>query len=305
MQSPELYRSNKLFMKSLLSGIWILLFTCVSAVSQQAPVSDIARNAIDNLQGNLTSRNLSIYGVTLGMPWSEARTILDRANVPYIFEKGSSPAVYIPPQNSTYYFILNPSSYEVIEMGVSGISDLPLDNQFLFDAQRWKLTTARMQFFGVEGEFIINEEGEAYNFAYKGVVLKYLSPSGFRFILVNPTGKPLTTAGHLQKPTGAISKTTTEPTGVWVERFKAARDLFEAKRYKPAIEAFKKIVNETDEQLLKVRSMYWLGECHYGLKQYATAKAHFTKVLAETDIESLRSPAQTMIGRCNKRLGIR
>lgn len=311
MPSPDYQKVDMIYRKTHYTRQRCILAICVLAIiacplyAQQSATVDIARNSVEHLSGNLTSRNLSIYGVTLGKPWSEARTVLDRANIPYIFEKGSSPAVYIPPQNSTYYFILNPSSYEVIEMGILGISDLPLDNQFLFDGQRWRLTTARMQFFGTEGEFIVNEEGEAFNFPYKGIVLKYLNPTGFRFILVDPTDKPLTSMGHLMKPGGKPTPTTqpSADAGVWVERFKLARDQFEAKRYKSALDAFKKIVDETDDQLMKVRSSYWMGECYYGLKQYANAKAQFNNVLAQTDIESLRTPASKMIARCNKRLG--
>ncbi len=274
---------------------------CNVVFAQQAQV-DITRNSVENLQGVLTSRNLSIYGVTLGMPWSEARTVLDRQNVPYIFEKGSSPTVYIPPQNSTFYYVLNPSSYEVIEMGIMGTSSLPLDNQFLFDGQRWRLTTARTQFFGNAGEFILNEEGEAYNFPFKGVVLKYLTPLGFRFVLVDPTNKPLIPVGQMQS-TAPPPSITPPPEGMWLDRFRMARDQFEAKRYKSALEEFRKIMNESNDQLLKIRSMYWMGECYYGMKQFANAKAQFKKVLAETDIASLTTPAKTMIARINRRTG--
>ncbi len=312
MQSPGYHKRKGAEVCIILAMLLLSVSMPRALVAQPLSTADIARNAIDHMQGTLTSKNLSIYGVTLGMPWSEARTILDRANVPYIFEKGSSPEVYVPPQNSTYYFILNPSSYEVIEMGIAGISELPLDNQFLFDGQRWRLTTARTQFFGTEGEYIVNKEGEAYNFPFKGVVLKYLSPAGspagFRFIMVDPTGKPLTTLGKFQRPAGGAPQTpfltpSTKDAGAWVERFKMARDQFEAKRYSSSLDAFKKIVSESDDQLLRVRSIYWMGECYYGLKQYSTAKTQFNKVLAETDIESLRGPARTMIARCNKRLG--
>lgn len=265
-------------------------------------VFDIGRSGIDHLQGARTSANVSIYGLHIGMLWTEGRAMLERQNIPFIFEKGSAPTVYTPPQNSTFYFRLNPSSYEIIEMGIAGTADLPLDNQFLFDGQRWKLTTARTQFFGNEGEFIVNEEGESYNFPYKGVVLKYLSPKGFQFVLVAPTGKPLTTAGMNQKnvPSAAQGTQQAETTDASDARFKMARDLFEAKRYRPALEGFRKIAMETKDKLLRQRSLYWMGESYFALHQHQNAKAMFNKVLAETDQAKLIAACNTMINRINR-----
>ncbi len=286
----------------------ILLFCALLCVltlplqAQQEAGADIARAPVDNLQGR-TSLSLSIYGVTLGMPWSEARTRLDRQNVPYIFEKGSSPTVYVPPQNSTYYYVLNPSSYEVIEMGVTGVSDLPLDNQFLYDGQRWRLTTARTQFFGNEGEYIMNEEGEAYNFPFQGVVLKYLSSGAFRFVLVSPTDKPLTVGGKYTKPD--LLPVKTGSADAMQAQFDKARGEFEKKRYKPALALFRGVLNDAKDQLLRVRALYWMGESYYGLRQYGNAKATFLRVTKETDLATLVGPAKTMIARCNRRLGVK
>ncbi len=291
----------------------LMLLTPAHTNAQGRALLDIARQSIVQIPDGMTSLNMSIYGVTLGMPWGEARNILDRGNVPYIFQKGTSPVVYVPPTNSTYYFILNPSSYGVIEMGIIGTADLPLDNQYLFDGHRWRLTTARTQFFGNEGEYVVNEEGEMYNFPYHGFVLKSLTPENFRFVMVAPTNAPLTTYGKNLRPGGQQVAPQAPPPPppqpvqveepdleVWLQKFQIARDNFEARRYSTALSVFQEIADQAPEPLLRVRSVYWMGETYYGMKRYRDAREQFERVLRETDIESLRSPAQLMIGKCNK-----
>lgn len=284
----------------------------------QAQTIDLAKQSVTQLPQGATSMTVAIHGVTLGMPWGEARNVLDRGNVPYIFTKGTSPVVYVPPTNSTYYYVLNPSSYDVIEMGVIGTADLPIDNQFLFDAQRWKLTTARTQFFGHEGEFIVNEEGEAYNFPYHGFVLKYILPSSFRFVMVQPTNKPLTSYGQKPRPEGAApaqAPAFTPPPPPpppppqpdlsldrWISAFQKAREQFEARAYAAALTGFRTIAEQAPDPLLRIRSVYWMGESHYGLKQYRNAKVMFERVLRETDIAALREPALKMLAYCKQKL---
>jgi hypothetical protein len=309
----------------------VLLFA--GAVVEAQPRIDLARQSLTQLDQGMDGRSLSIYGVTLGMSWGEARNILDRANIPYIFQKGTSPVVYLPPQQSTYYFVLNPSSYDVIEMGIIGTADLPLDNQYLFDAQRWRLTTARTQFFGNEGEFILNEEGESYNFPFQGFVLKYLSPGSFRFVIVAPTNKPLTTT-YPQQPHRSERSTPISPAPLLppshpqthppiptppppppepmtqpsvsnadpllqrlLDSFQEAKGYFESKEYAKALSLFKKVSEKSPDQLLRIRSIYWMGESYFGKKDYASAIKQFERVMKETDIATLRDPAQKMVDR--------
>jgi len=283
-----------------------------TATAQDGNSVDIARQAVVQIPSGANSMSMSIYGVTLGMPWGEARNVLDRLNVPYIFQKGTSPVVYVPPQNSTYYYILNPSSYEIIEMGIIGVADLPLDNQYLYDGQRWRLTTARTQFFGNEGEFIVNEEGESYNFPYLGFVLKYVTPGTFRFVMVRPTNKPLTQAYSrepiVKKATEKqvekvviVEREQQDELKAWLDNFQAARNQFEMKKYRSALASFQHIRDQAPDALLRVRSMYWMGECFYGLKQFKSAIQQFERVLAETDIDALREPATLMLSRSRKK----
>jgi len=281
---------------------WFCIFQApVLSQNQVAGLINIAEQPIPQVNANITSYNMSIYGITIGMPWGEGRTLLEQQGVAYIFERGASPTVYVPPQNSTFYFVLNPSSYEVIEMGIIGVANLPLENQFLVDGQRWRLTTARTSFFGNEGEFIVNEEGESYNFPYQGFVLKYINPGMFRFVMVKPTNTPLTTVYRRPKVTPP-PVTRDHDLAYYLDMFRKARAQFENRQYAHAMTIFRKIRDNADDDLLQVRAMYWIGECLYGLKDYRAAKAQFQEVLAATDIETLRKPAKTMIKNCNAHL---
>ncbi len=292
-------------------------------VRAQNPAVDIARFPVQQVGGGGTALDLTVLGVGIGMKWGEARAMFDNGNVPYIIQKGTSPVVYIPPQNPTYYFVLNPSSYEIIEMGVMGTADLPTENQFLFDAGRWRLTTARTQFFGTEGEFIVNEEGESYNFPFQGFVLKFLSTGAFRFVMVRPTNSPLTRHGESLQDRPVRETVTTPPPPapsapievtvqvqdqhadllqMWQDRFQQARNDFEARQYSAALEGFREIAAGCGDEMLKARATYWTGECLFGMKNYREARKVFHQVLRDTNIESLRAPAQFMASRCDKLL---
>jgi tetratricopeptide (TPR) repeat protein len=200
-------------------------------------------------------------------------------------------------------------------MGIIGTADLPLDNQYLFDGHRWRLTTARTQFYGNEGEYIVNEEGEMYNFPYHGFVLKYLTPDNFRFVMVAPTNSPLTTYGKNLRSGGQQQVAQQAPPPppppqpvqveqpdleYWLQKFQVARDNFEERRYSTALMTFQEIAEQAPEPLLQIRSMYWMGETYFGMKRYRDAREQFERVLRETDIESLRAPAKIMIRNCNK-----
>ncbi|GEM_PF-1181143 len=300
----------------------LLLLLAAAALplpAQQRAVFDIAREPVTEFGRDLSSRRIAIHGVALGMSWGEARSILDRASIPYIFQKGSAPVVYVPPQNSSFYYVLNPSSYDVIEMGIIGPSELPVENQYLFDAQRWRLTTARVQFFGGEGEFIINEEGESYNFPFQGFVLKYLTPGSFRFVMVNPTNKPLLRdQPKIETPPPRVAEKRVEEKIVerveepppdalsaWLERFAHAREQFEARNYQIALDSFREIARRAPDALLKVRAAYWMGESYFQLGRYSQALQQFQSVIRETDIETLRSPARLMAEKCRRAMGRR
>ena len=309
---------------SLLLGV-----TCLPGQARaQGRSVDLARTPVQQIAVGATTLDASILSVNLGMKWGEARAILENAGAPYIIQKGTSPVVYVPPQNPTYYFVLNASSYEVIEMGIMGTADLPNENQFLFDAARWRLTSARTQFFGTEGEYIVNEEGECYNFPFQGFVLKFLSTGAFRFVMVHPTNDPITRQGAslqdkpkydppvVPPPPPPVPPTRQEvvPTPPppapevdaellrWQDRFSVAREYFESRKYSIGVEEFRAIAAGCPDEMLRARAKYWVGECLFGMKNYRQAREVFLSVLSETNVESLRAPAQYMASKCNKLL---
>jgi hypothetical protein len=312
-------------------GLVLLLLLFPFLCHTQTIVSDIAKESISYIPKGMTSLNVAIHDVRLGMSWGEARNIFEHANVPYFIQKGSSPIVFVPPENSTYYFVLHPSSYDIIEMGIIGVSDLPLENQFLFDGQRWRLTTARTQFFDNEGESIVNEEAESYNFPYQGFVLKYLTPENFRFIMVAPTNKPLTTSygyqpdappdrRHADNMEREIRITDESGKGKRVEKqiqvivkdkdeeeeapatgadaeLNKGKEVFNQKNYSEALKIFRHTAATAKDPLLRQRAEYWMGEAYFGLKQYQPARKQFIKVRTETSSPSLKQSAQRMINR--------
>ena len=170
-------------------GVFGLFVTMlVSTSSMQAGRLDIARFPFAKLPPGMTSMDVSIHGVALGMLWEEARLALDRDNVPYLFTKALPLTVFVEPENPTWYFRLNASSFEVEEMGICGIADLPFANRLLADGNRWRLTTARTHFFGSEGDYIRGEEGGGYHYPKTGFALKCIDGTGFRFVMVKPIG---------------------------------------------------------------------------------------------------------------------
>jgi hypothetical protein len=154
------------------------------AAAQAVRVVDIAREPLSRLDVGMTSAHIRINGIRLGMYWDEARAILDRERIDYLYSKGIPTKVYIAPARSTYYFVLNPSSYQIVEMGVMGAALLPLDNSPMADGRRWRLTSARTWFFRGEGDYVRNEEGENVVYDRLGFVLKWLTSGEFRFVMV-------------------------------------------------------------------------------------------------------------------------
>jgi hypothetical protein len=161
-----------------------LALSSVAAIAQPLRDVDLATEPLARLAPGMTSANMLIFGVRLGMHWQEARTILDMQRMDYLYQKGIPSRVLVRGLRSTYYFILNPSSFEIVEMGIMDPRDLPLENQYLADGRRWRLTTARTHFFRGEGDYVRNEEGENIVYDQLGFVLKWLLNGEFRFVMV-------------------------------------------------------------------------------------------------------------------------
>ncbi len=164
------------------------LFISTSALAQTARTLDLAEDPVSRLEPSMTSLNIAIHGIRLGMTWDQARDILTRKEVPYLFSKSLPLTVYIPPSNPSFYLTLHPSSYEVFEMGVMGTSKLPLENRYIANGNHWRLTTARTFFFGSEGHDFLNEEARSFMYERLGFALKWLLNGEFCFVLFYPEG---------------------------------------------------------------------------------------------------------------------
>ncbi|MDH7515970.1 MAG: hypothetical protein QHI48_08870 [Bacteroidota bacterium] len=143
---------------------------------------------LERIRPGMTSMDISVYGVRLGMRWEEARQLLDSKGIGYLYPKSLPLRVLVPPERPTFFFTLNPASYEVFEIGVCGAACLHPLNRILPDGHRWRLTTARTFFFGYEGEDVLNEEGFSIRFPQLGFVLKWVDELGFHFVAVYPEG---------------------------------------------------------------------------------------------------------------------
>ncbi|MBL0175921.1 MAG: hypothetical protein IPP94_11770 [Ignavibacteria bacterium] len=189
--TPHMFRVS-VRLRALLPQLALAAFLLVahaSAGSERARrVVDIARTPISRLSPGMTSVDLSIYGVRLGMSWDEARSVLIADNVPFAFAQTVPVTVYLGPDLSSFYAVLNPSSLEVIELGVCGATDLPRENRYLANGQYWRLTTARTFFFGSEGRFVVNEDDMQFTYPALGFALRCVECEGFTFIMLKPEG---------------------------------------------------------------------------------------------------------------------
>lgn len=180
-------RSTLITRRAFALALVLLAMTLLEARAQRT--IDIARQQITRLEPGMTSADLAIYGARIGMPWDAVRSSFEREGIPYLFAKTIPVTVYIPPLEPTYYMVLNSSTYTIDEMGVMGDRVLPLENMYLANCRHWRLTTARTFFFnGDEGHYVLNEEGESYQYEKRGFALKYLAHCDFRFVLVEPGG---------------------------------------------------------------------------------------------------------------------
>ena len=87
------------------------------------------------------------------------------------------------------------------------------------------------------------------------------------------------TAMKSARPIGSTSAAA-PATGSFRDRYRAALSLYNAKRYREAIDAFSALLAENPNNSLADNCQYWIGEAYYGLGNYAQAIAEFEKVFA-------------------------
>jgi len=76
-----------------------------------------------------------------------------------------------------------------------------------------------------------------------------------------------------------------------------ARAAFEARNYTAAIEHFEALLASSSSHSLSDNAQYWIGECHFALRQYDTAIIDFEKVLTFAR-SNKKADAQFKLGFC-------
>jgi tol-pal system protein YbgF len=92
------------------------------------------------------------------------------------------------------------------------------------------------------------------------------------------------------------------PASSFKSRYEAARKLYETKKYRPAIEAFEKLLQAGGDKTLLDNCQYWIGECYYGINYYNQAIVEFEKVFTYSDTDKY-DDAQLKLGLCHLRIG--
>ncbi len=168
----------------------ILLFAILlagPAAEVSARVLDLAETPVMKLDAGMTSTDVAVLGISVGMPWEQARTILDARQLPYLFARRAPLTVYIPALDPSLHVFIDPVTFVIREIWITGSGILPAENHLLTDAARWRLTTARTHFFGDEGRAVRNEEGDSWVWPDRGFALKYPCCGGeFAFVLSLP-----------------------------------------------------------------------------------------------------------------------
>ncbi len=106
-----------------------------------------------------------------------------------------------------------------------------------------------------------------------------------------------------QKRSSSNSRAVTV-SGNYAQRYAQARELYEQKQYRNAIQVFAELLAEDDKNSLADNAQYWIGECYYGLGNFAQSIAEFQKVLAFSRSDKL-DDAHLKLGLCYLRLGDR
>lgn len=90
--------------------------------------------------------------------------------------------------------------------------------------------------------------------------------------------------------------------GEYQSRYDEARTEFEAHNYKSAIQYFESLLANSASHSLSDNAQYWIGECHYALRQYDAAIIDFEKVSTFTN-SNKKDDAQFKLGVCYLRKG--
>ena len=90
------------------------------------------------------------------------------------------------------------------------------------------------------------------------------------------TGAQVTVKEEQGKPMVMVQQTAAGST--FESEYKAARDAFEARKYKEALQMFNALLPKSQGNILTANCYYWIGECYFALKDYKPAVIAFEKV---------------------------
>ncbi len=107
---------------------------------------------------------------------------------------------------------------------------------------------------------------------------------------------------ELQRGATPESKKKVRTTGSYKERYDYARELYEAKKYRQALEEFSALLATDINHELADNAQYWIGECYYGMRAYNQAIIEFEKVFTFNRSDKC-DDAQLKIGYCYIRIG--
>jgi tol-pal system protein YbgF len=100
---------------------------------------------------------------------------------------------------------------------------------------------------------------------------------------------------------GVVSSVSTEE---YESRYAEARAAFEDRNYELALQLFQSLLSASTRHSLSDNAQYWIGECHYALKQYDAAIIDFEKVFTYPN-SNKNDDAQFKLGVCYLRKGDR
>jgi len=85
-------------------------------------------------------------------------------------------------------------------------------------------------------------------------------------------------------------------------RYDDARREFESRNYQSAATLFESMLAASSQHSLSDNAQYWIGECHYALRQYDKAIIDFEKVFTFAN-SNKQDDAQYKLGLCYIRMG--
>ena len=112
----------------------------------------------------------------------------------------------------------------------------------------------------------------------------------------------LETQKQTARPYAAAGTLSDVPPGEYGDTYQQALDQFHSHDYKAALQMFESLLASDANNSLSDNAQYWIGECHYALRQYKKAIIDFEKVFTFPN-SNKDDAAQFKLGLCYIRLG--